>query len=238
MTRCRKDLGTARARASVRADAARLVAELQGEAVPPGEGITADEWIALMGAIAAGTYRGAVPAAGAPRTAMLRVGISPRLVSAYLRAEPFLAGHYRACVTAGRRSRCPAPGIEEVLSDIAATPASAKAACALHGISYRGFLYRTQKDNAISERYLKAKSTQQELLRDELMGATWSHIDEIASSAEARQHTRAFNKAELAIRKLLPQRQRRAEARAFRAERVKDDPLAARRLRAKLRRPI
>jgi hypothetical protein len=182
-----------------------------------------------MGAIATGTP---------PRKAAYKAGISQRLLTAYIRAEPSLAQHYRACVKAGRRKRWPMTVLEEALEDIALTAMTTKQACERHGLPYGGFLDLTRRDEIIGARYLNAKATQQEMLHDMLTSESGSRLDEITTRAALREHARNLNQGALAIRKLLPMRQRRAEARAFRRERVKDDPLAQARLREKLRRPI
>jgi hypothetical protein len=216
------------------AAAQQLAAQLRGEeTLPiPAPGIAAEVWLELMRRICAGTN---------PRTAMGQVGVSRGVVAAYRRADPSLAHHYRACVKAGRRKRWPMLVLEEVFDEIASTNTTAKAALMRRGYTEaeaNGFYRVVWGDPDLAEQYQQAKAIQQEALRGELMSETWSRIDEIASSAAAGQHTRTFNKAELAIRKLLPQRQRRAEAKEFRAERVKGDPLAAARLRAATRKPV
>jgi hypothetical protein len=220
-----KNLCTKRARASVSTDAARLASELQGDDVPAGDGIRAEMWLSLMGAIATGTP---------PRKAAYKAGVSQRLLTAYIRADCFLAQHYAKCVIACRRKRWPMLTLLDVFSEIACTNTSAKAALMRRGYTasetqaFYGLVWRTPD---LAEQYLRAKAAQQSLLRDELMSESWARVDEITGNAAARQHARAFNKAELAIRKLLPQRQRRAEAKAFRAARA-GDPLAEARLRA------
>jgi hypothetical protein len=201
--------------------AERLAAQLRGEQTPPipAPGITLEAWRELMRLVCTGTTR---------RTALRRVEISEAVFYSYLRHEPHLRLLWADAKRWGRRKAYSALGIEEVLEGIACSSTSTKAACELHGVPYGGFIKLTLSDGALGARYLAAKDQQQEMLHGMLASESGSRIDEITTRAAAREHARNLNQGALAIRKLLPRRQRRAEAKAYRAERAAADPAAAR----------
>jgi hypothetical protein len=209
--------------------AQHLAAQLRGEQTPPipAPGITAETWNELLRLVCTGSNE-----LRPHRAALRRVGISQGVLRAYLRAEPHLRRLWAEAVRWGRRKAYSRFGIEEVLDSIGTTSMSAKAACELHSVPYKGFLELTTSDSALGARYLAAKENQQDMLHAVLAGESWSQIDDVPTRQVLRERARAFNQGSLAIRRLQPQRIRRAEAKIYRAEyqaaRAAADPGAAR----------
>ena len=168
------------------------------------------------------------------RPAQLKSGFDHGVVKHLIRLEPVLAKHY-AYLRDWRRRGFSQLAVEDMLRTISTSNLSLKAACDLHGVPYEAFKALTMRNRDIWARYERAKALQQRWLIGALRDDARVAMEGAASRGELRQTMRRFNKEHLVVHKLKTQRQRRIEARAYRASRAAKDPVRAQLVAARRR---
>lgn len=178
--------------------AARLCAAVHYEPAPPlplayrgVELLSPNAWQQAMLLICQGV---------SPETALRRVGIPRGIFNAHLRYEPRLAAWFARVKRASRRRRQPDVfAVDEVMSELFTPGMSARAACAKHGVNYRGFIARTKDDPELESRYLRIREMQQHCTLDDLM----SEVDQLAGTRADRSY---MARKMHALKKLEPRR--------------------------------
>jgi hypothetical protein len=134
--------------------AAWLCAQLHGEPAPGCDValIAPEAWNQAMRLICEGT---------SPEAALHQAGIGEAVFRAHLRYEPRLATWYSKAKQASKRRHQPSVlEMDTVLRELIHNPGlSARSACRQHGVSYAGFILRTQTPE-FEARYLRTKSVQ------------------------------------------------------------------------------
>jgi hypothetical protein len=193
-------------RALIPTFAARLADQLEGAEGPQEGLITPAAWSLAMQLIALEGVR--------LRPALARAGISYALFRRYEHAEPRLAAHFHRCVRYARRRRWPILTVSEIFEDVARTGVSLKQAVLARGYSnaqYSSLSQMIWRNPDLQRRYLEAKGAQTKRSVTHLLDTD----DEIlVSRGKSWLFTERNN-----IRRLQPQRIKRAEAIGHRARR-------------------
>jgi hypothetical protein len=199
--------------------AARLCAAVHDEPAPPlppgcqdVELISAAAWQQAMLLICQDV---------SPETALRRVGIPRDLLAACCRYEPRLKASFVSAKLAARRRNQPnVLAIDAVFNELLCNPTmSLRAACAKHGVDYRGCIART-KEPELEPRYLRVRDMQQHLALGDLI----SEVDQIGNTRAVRSE---MARQVHALKKLEPQRLRPRKPTAAEIVRIHEDDVRA-----------